>query len=190
MYLVLELANNGTLYERLQAQPGRKLEEKAAALLIKQLCLALAYCHARGVIHRDIKPENILLHKGADGVEVLKLADFGWTVAQRSTARRHTLCGTTEYLPPEVVAGVPYGVGFDSWCLGVLVYEMLMGASPFAAGDSEGVMQRIAQGSFSLPRKAVSPPAGDLIRALLVHDAEGRLTPAQVLEHPWITGLT
>ena len=130
-YLVLEFANGGTLYERLAALPQRRTTERAAAGYLRQLCSALAYCHARNILHRDIKPENLLLFLGGPqlgggagagagaGGEELKLADFGWTVAQRRDAQRTTLCGTPEYLPPEVCETArgrenrAYGPAFD-----------------------------------------------------------------------------
>lgn len=104
---------------------------------------ALSYLHKKHVIHRDIKPENLLL--GVDGE--LKIGDFGWSVhapGNRSVSsslspvslltfrsRRTTLCGTLDYLPPEMVEGKPHTEKVDLWALGVLTYEFLVGVPPF-----------------------------------------------------------
>ena len=204
-YLVLEFANGGTLYERLAALPQRRTTERAAAGYLRQLCSALAYCHARNVLHRDIKPENLLLFHGAGaGVaagsgEQLKLADFGWTVAQRRDAQRTTLCGTPEYLPPEVCETArgrenrAYGPAFDLYTVGILLYEMLVGTSPFACADPaqmslEAMQLRILEGNVRMP-VFVTSSAQSLIRALLARDPEARPTAADVLAHPWVVRL-
>ena len=91
---------------------------------ILSLSRALAYCHEKHVIHRDIKPENLLLDLKGD----LKIADFGWSV-HAPNSRRTTLCGTLDYLPPEMIEGKKHDQMVDVWSLGVLMYEFLVGAS-------------------------------------------------------------
>ncbi|KAK6024611.1 kinase domain protein, partial [Ostertagia ostertagi] len=98
VYIILECADGGELYSRLKKK-GR-LEEPEAARYVRQLADALSYCHAKRVIHRDIKPENILL----DGKGNVKIADFGWAVVS-CHSRRETICGTLDYLPPEMISG-------------------------------------------------------------------------------------
>jgi aurora kinase len=111
-------------------------------------------------------------------------------------SRRTTLCGTVEYLPPEVVSGGVYGFGFDMWTVGVLAYEMLAGASPFfvPGGDQDAIMGRIVAGDLQMPAGTaagggggISSDAADFIRRLLVLDQHLRMTAAQALAHPWIT---
>jgi len=87
----------------------------------------LKYLHSKSVIHRDIKPENLLNAQG-----VIKLADFGWS-ARSPNDRRKTVCGTVDYLAPELVNRQVYGKKVDNWCLGVLTYEFLVGKPPFHA---------------------------------------------------------
>ncbi|KAH1549855.1 Serine/threonine-protein kinase ark1 [Aspergillus fumigatus] len=122
---------------------------------------ALLYLHRKHVIHRDIKPENILV--GIHGE--LKMSDFGWSVHAPS-GRRHTQCGTLDYLPPEMVdprkCDKPYDQKVDIWSLGVLLYEFLVGRAPFE--DTPVMTQRrIAKGDMTVP-SFVSPEAKDLIK--------------------------
>ncbi|KAG5191158.1 hypothetical protein JKP88DRAFT_296650 [Tribonema minus] len=122
---------------RARAAPGGRLPEAAAARATAQLARALAHLHARHVIHRDVKPENCLLD--ADGR--VKLADFGCAVhaPPPAHAARATLCGTPEYLTPEMAgARAPraYGAGVDVWALGVFAFELLCGATPFVDGTA------------------------------------------------------
>jgi aurora kinase len=125
---------------------------------------ALIYLHRKHVIHRDIKPENLLL--GTNGE--LKIADFGWSVHAPSN-RRQTLCGTLDYLPPEMVEGKDHDEKVDLWSLGVLCYEFLFGKPPFEDASSyKGTYRRIAQVDLRFPMlteidKKISAEAKDLI---------------------------
>lgn len=145
---------------------------------------------ARSSPRRDHTRARALPPTSPQGSEVLKLADFGWSVAQRVDSRRTTLCGTVEYLPPEVVAGGEYGFGFDMWTVGVLAYEMLLGESPFFARDQDGIMARITDGRFAVEaadgRVRLGAAAEDFVQRLLQLDAGARMTAAEALVHPWI----
>lgn len=179
VYLILEYAPQGELYKTLRR--AGKFEEATAARYIRQMALALQYLHSRHVIHRDIKPENILL--GLNGEA--KIADFGWSVHAPGT-RRQTLCGTLDYLPPEMVEGKEHAWWVDLWSLGVLAYEFVVGAPPFEeAAGYRATYRRIAKVDLKIP-DTVSPEASDLIRKLLQHDPEKRLPLEKVLRHPWI----
>lgn len=104
--------------------------------------------HSKDVIHRDIKPENILQCNG-----VIKLADFGWSVHAPSQ-RRNTFCGTTEYLPPEMLKQKPrpnYDFRVDIWCLGILTYEFVVGKSPFVDATDELLKRKIATLNYKFP---------------------------------------
>lgn len=126
IYLILEYAPKGQLYDILQKR--ERFSERRAAMYINSLARALRYCHSKHVIHRDIKPENLLLgYKGE-----IKIADFGWSVHAPSS-RRTTLCGTLDYLPPEMIQFQNYDYNVDIWSLGVLAYEFLVGSPPFEA---------------------------------------------------------
>ena len=118
---------------------------------IYQLADALSYCHSKKVIHRDIKPENLLL--GVYGE--LKIADFGWSVHAPSS-RRTTICGTLDYLPPEMIEDRPHDEKVDLWSLGVLCYELLVGKPPFETPTHDGTYQKILKCEYKFPSNLLS----------------------------------
>jgi aurora kinase len=133
------------------------------------------------VIHRDIKPENLLI--GAQGE--LKIADFGWSV--HTFNRRRTMCGTLDYLPPEMVESVEHDASVDIWSLGILCYEFLYGVPPFEAMEHSDTYRRIVQVDLKFPPKPIiSASAKDLISQMLVKESSQRLPLHKLLEHPWI----
>ncbi|XP_050307086.1 aurora kinase A-B-like isoform X2 [Anthonomus grandis grandis] len=180
VYLILEYAPKGAVYAALMKLPDKRFSEDVSANYIAQIADALRYCHTRKVIHRDIKPENLLL--GANGE--IKIADFGWSVHAPSS-RRTTLCGTLDYLPPEMVTGKAHDEKVDLWALGVLCYEFLTGKPPFEAADYSQTYRRISRAIFSFP-PYISDDAKDLVKRLLVVKPEARLPLDFVLQHPWI----
>jgi aurora kinase A len=184
VYLVLEYAAGGTLFAALEAAPNKRFEEPRAASVMKQLCAALALCHKLQVVHRDIKPENILVGRNGQ----IKLADFGWSVANKSRDKRmmrQTLCGTVDYLPPEMVEEMPYDERVDAWMAGVLLYEMLVGSAPFAAELPTDTYDKVAQCAYHVP-PFVSGGAKSLLQGLLVKDPALRMSMDAVARHPWI----
>ncbi|XP_071523717.1 aurora kinase-like [Panulirus ornatus] len=184
VYLILEYAPRGELYKELQFQPNGHFDEKRSAKYIMQLANALKYCHTKKVIHRDIKPENLLLNLRGD----LKIADFGWSVHAPSS-RRTTLCGTLDYLPPEMVEGKAHDEKVDLWSLGVLCYEFICGKPPFESESNTDTYKRICSVDLRFPSH-VSDKAKDLMVQLLRHNPRERLSLDGVLQHPWIVELT
>ena len=178
IYLILEFAAKGELYKELQK--SQRFDEKRAAKYIKSLAHALNYCHIKHVIHRDIKPENLLLDLKGD----LKIADFGWSV-HAPNSRRKTLCGTLDYLPPEMVEGKEHDSKVDVWSLGVLMYEFLTGSPPFEHPTPSETYKKIAQIDIKWPAY-VTEDARDLISKFLVKDPKGRIQLSDVEHHPWI----
>ncbi|GJD10077.1 Aurora kinase A-A [Galdieria sulphuraria] len=178
VFLILEYAAGGELYKELQK--CGKFSESRAATYIASLAHALLYCHQKHVIHRDIKPENLLL--GIRGE--LKIADFGWSV-HAPHSRRMTMCGTLDYLPPEMVEGREHDENVDIWSLGVLMYEFLVGSPPFEAQGHTETYRRIARVDIRFP-DWLSQDARNLISKLLVKEPERRLPLHLVLQHPWI----
>uniref|UniRef100_A0A3B4Y2E5 non-specific serine/threonine protein kinase n=1 Tax=Seriola lalandi dorsalis TaxID=1841481 RepID=A0A3B4Y2E5_SERLL len=180
VYLILEFAPKGELYSELQ-RCGNFTEDRSATYIM-ELADALNYCHSKKVIHRDIKPENLLL--GANGE--LKIADFGWSVHTPSS-RRSTLCGTLDYLPPEMIEGKTHDEKVDLWSLGVLCYEFLVGKPPFEAKTHEDTYRRISRVEYTYPAQSnISAGAKDLVARLLKHNPMHRLPIQGVLSHPWV----
>ncbi|KAJ6263214.1 Serine/threonine-protein kinase [Drechslerella dactyloides] len=177
VFLIIEYAGQGELYKMLRK--AGSFSEPRAASYIAQMAAALSYLHKKHVIHRDIKPENILV--GSHGE--IKLSDFGWSV-HAPTNRRTTLCGTLDYLPPEMLRGDSHGEKVDLWSLGVLMYEFLVGCAPFEDTPLE-TQKRIVKLNFKVP-DFISADAKDLITRLLRLDPEKRLPLEQVAQHPWI----
>jgi len=178
IYLMLEYAINGELYRKLQE--CKRFDEERTARYIFQVSDALNYCHVKNVIHRDIKPENILL--GDD--DTIKIADFGWSV-HAPGQRRKTMCGTIDYLPPEMVEGHPHDAKVDYWSVGVLCYEFLVGKPPFESQDTNETYRRIRNVTYAFP-SYMSAGARDLIGKLLKRQPADRLNFQQVMEHFWI----
>ena len=178
VYLILEYAPRGEMYKELQKQ--RRFSEEQAATYIAELADALKYCHSKDVIHRDIKPENLLM--GLRGE--LKIADFGWSVHAPSS-KRQTLCGTLDYLPPEMVTGRNHDQFVDHWTVGILCYEFLVGKPPFESQTNQDTYQRITALKYEFP-PYVSDGAKDLIKGLLKINPRERLSWDGVMSHPWI----
>ncbi|GAM90268.1 hypothetical protein ANO11243_083100 [Dothideomycetidae sp. 11243] len=180
IFLILEFAGQGELYKHLRK--AQRFPEWKAAQYIAQMAAALKYLHKKHVIHRDIKPENILV--GIHGE--IKISDFGWSVHAPNN-RRQTMCGTLDYLPPEMVRAqeeISYNEKVDLWSLGVLTYEFVVGEAPFE--DTHAMTQRrIARCEMTIPA-FVSAEARDLIKRLLVLDPEKRIPLTAVQNHPWI----
>lgn len=178
IYLILEYAKYGALYKLLKER-GR-FDEKTAAIYVRDLAKALLYCHLKKVIHRDLKPENLLIGHNWE----LKMADFGWSVHSPSS-RRTTLCGTLDYLSPEMIDRKPHSYAVDIWSLGVLCYELLVGLPPFDSEEVKQTCNKIRGVHINYPG-FVSENAKDLIGKLLVINPEQRLSLSKVLQHSWI----
>jgi aurora kinase len=198
IFLILEFAGRGELYKHLRKE--HRFPEWKAAQYIAQMAAALKYLHKKHVMHRDIKPENILV--GIHGE--IKISDFGWSVHAPNN-RRQTMCGTLDYLPPEMLKPNSqdnyYSEKVDLWSLGVLTYEFLVGEAPFE--DTPVMTQRrIARADMTVP-SFVSPEAKDLIKRvcapycsrqvhslifkqLLVLDPDKRISLDEIQRHPWI----
>ncbi|XP_013166166.1 PREDICTED: aurora kinase C-like [Papilio xuthus] len=180
IYLVMEFAAGGELYKHLTNSPHGRFPEPRAAKSIYQVADAVEYCHQRHVIHRDIKPENILVSYNGD----LKLGDFGWSVHAPSE-RRKTMCGTLDYLPPEMITRQVYNLSVDLWCIGVLLYEFLVGKPPFESKDQDNTYARIIAIDLRFP-SYVPEDARDLISKLLKYQATDRISLGEVKTHPWV----
>jgi serine/threonine protein kinase SCH9 len=171
LYLVTDYMSGGELFWHLQKE-GRFQEERAK-FYIAELILALRHLHQHDIVYRDLKPENILL----DANGHIALCDFGLSKANLSqNDTTNTFCGTTEYLAPEVLLDEQgYTKMVDFWSLGVLVFEMCCGWSPFYAEDTQQMYKNIAFGKVRFPRDALSQEGRNFVKGLLNRNPAHRL---------------
>jgi serine/threonine protein kinase len=183
-YLVLELAEGGTVFQKLAK--FKSFDEAAAAQYMREIILAVEYLHSRDppIIHRDIKPENLLLDKeGRDGR--IKLADFGWSNFFNPDRTRMTYCGTLDYLAPEMINQQGHSTNLDLWNLGVLLFELLTGSAPFQASNQAAMFEKILKVRITFP-KNFPPLAKDLILKLLKANPDERIPLTEITNHPWM----
>ncbi|QLG75098.1 hypothetical protein HG535_0H04250 [Zygotorulaspora mrakii] len=169
LYLVTDFMSGGELFWHLQKE-GRFSEDRAK-FYIAELVLALEYLHDNDIVYRDLKPENILLDANGN----IALCDFGLSKADLKD-RTNTFCGTTEYLAPELLLDESgYTKMVDFWSLGVLIFEMCCGWSPFFAEDNQKMYQKIAFGKVKFPRDVLSPEGRSFVKGLLNRNPKHRL---------------
>lgn len=171
LYLVTDYMSGGELFWHLQKE-GR-FDEKRAKFYIAELILALQHLHTNNIVYRDLKPENILL----DANGHIALCDFGLSKANLTkNATTNTFCGTTEYLAPEVLLDeAGYTKMVDFWSLGVLVFEMCCGWSPFYAEDTQQMYKNIAFGKVRFPRDTLTTEGRNFVKGLLNRNPKHRL---------------
>ena len=177
VYFLLEYAKNGCLFFYIHSQKG--LPEKIALRFLYQTSLAIKHLHDRNLIHRDIKPENILIDENFNA----KLCDFGWSCFLKNDDYRTSVCGTYEYMSPEIVKDRLHTNKVDIWCLGILLYEMLHGNPPYKARDLEEIHQEI-QGSRIMINSSISRETKDLMKSLLRKKPADRVGIDEMLRHP------
>ena len=180
--IIMEYAPNGNLFELLSKEKNGFSEYKAFEYFI-QVVNAVYYLHNNNIIHRDIKPENILI--GEDNK--IKLCDFGWA-KELTLENRSTFCGTVEYMAPEIVENENYDYSVDIWSLGILLYELLYGHSPFKANNTKNIILNIKSHELTYDdkNKNVSNSCKDLIKKLLNNNPQKRYKIKDILEHPFI----
>jgi tRNA A-37 threonylcarbamoyl transferase component Bud32 len=170
LYLILEYAQGGELFHHLQTE--RMFSEDTAAFYMAQMVLALDHLHRTvGVVYRDLKPENCLL----DSEGHLLLTDFGLSkvaVDEDDTCR--SFLGTIEYMAPEVIQGVEYGMAVDWWSLGALGHDLLTGNPPFTGNNNAKIQEKIVKQKLVLPYY-LSADAKDLLTRFLRKEPKKRL---------------
>ncbi|XP_014463728.1 ribosomal protein S6 kinase alpha-3 isoform X1 [Alligator mississippiensis] len=191
VYLVTELMKGGELLDKILRQ--KFFSEREASAVLLTITKTVEYLHAQGVVHRDLKPSNILYVDESGNPESIRICDFGFAKQLRAeNGLLMTPCYTANFVAPEVLKRQGYDAACDIWSLGVLLYTMLTGYTPFANGPDdtpEEILARIGSGKFSLSGgywNSVSDTAKDLVSKMLHVDPHQRLTAAQVLRHPWI----
>ncbi|KAK6001772.1 hypothetical protein QM012_002262 [Aureobasidium pullulans] len=189
LYLVTDYMSGGELFWHLQRE-GR-FHEGRAKFYIAELILALRHLHQHDIVYRDLKPENILL----DANGHIALCDFGLSKANLSKGdTTNTFCGTTEYLAPEVLLDEQgYTKMVDFWSLGVLVFEMCCGWSPFYAEDTQQMYKNIAFGKVRFPRDALSTEGRNFVKGLLNRNPNHRLGAKadadELMAHPFFADI-
>jgi len=146
-----------------------RFSRKITRFYIAEVVLAMEYLHSKNIVYRDLKPENLLI----DSFGHIKLTDFGFAKVIDDN-RTYTMCGTPEYLAPEVIKGKGHGVEVDWWAVGVLLFEMLAGYPPFYDEDPFGIYEKILLKRITFPSH-FSNSSRDLIKKLLAHDRTKRL---------------
>lgn len=177
-YLVLELCSGGDLFSYIKCEG--KLSEEEARRICGQIVEAICCLHSQNILHRDLKLGNILMSEDRTCV---KVADFGLAVQLTDLEEeRNTLCGTPNYICPEIVSRKPYGLSSDLWSLGCIIYACLIGSPPFESPNIQSTLLKVKGKEFNLP-KQLSLIAVDLITSLLSYDPRTRLNIFQVREH-------
>ena len=179
-YLVMPLASKGQLYRVLKK--FRKFDERTAAQILRETISALQYLHSfkPPIIHRDIKPENLLLNEGGR----ILLADYGWSNFNVEGDVRKTFCGTPEYIAPEMLLKKGHDTRVDIWSIGILMFELLSGYSPFVAKSNQELYQNIRRLKIQWP-KDMSPLAKNLISKILKLNPADRPSFDEILDHQW-----
>lgn len=191
VYLVMELLRGGELLDKILRQ--KYFSEREASTVLETITRTVQYLHHNGVVHRDLKPSNILYVDDSGSPSSLRICDFGFAKQLRAeNGLLMTPCYTANFVAPEVLKRQGYDAACDIWSLGILLYTMLSGRTPFANGpqDTPGdILARIGEGRFSLDSGnwlSVSSAAKDLVKKMLHIDPHQRLTTDQVLLHSWI----
>ena len=184
LFLILDYCAGGELFFYLQ-KLGR-FKERTAQFYAANILLALEYLHNHGVIYRDLKPENILVSKEG----YAKLTDFGLSKREMSGGKlTHSICGTKEYIAPEVYMGKGYSFSCDWWSYGCLLFEMIEGLPPFYCQDTDELFDSILKKDPKY-QSQISPVAKDLITKLLAKNPKRRLcNPTEIKKHQFFTGI-
>uniref|UniRef100_A0A4W5QTY3 non-specific serine/threonine protein kinase n=1 Tax=Hucho hucho TaxID=62062 RepID=A0A4W5QTY3_9TELE len=191
VYLVMELMRGGELLDRILYQ--KCFSEREASAVLCTITKTVEYLHSQGVVHRDLKPSNLLYVDETGDPESIRICDFGFAKQLRAeNGLLMTPCYTANFVAPEVLKKQGYDAACDIWSLGILLYTMLAGFTPFANGPDdtpEEILARIGSGKYALTGgnwDRVSDAAKDIVTKMLHVDPHQRLTAPQVLRHQWI----
>jgi len=185
LYIVMEYVVGGEFFTHLRK--CRRFQDLTSRFYAAQITCIFEYLHSKNIIYRDLKPENILV--ASDGY--LKLTDFGF--AKVIEYRTYTLCGTPEYIAPEVLLNKGHGKPVDWWTLGILIFEMIVGYPPFIDDEPMGIYQKILGGKIVFP-KYFDKNGRTLVKRLLTHDLGKRYGNLRagvedIKQHRWFSGL-
>uniref|UniRef100_A0A0A9XPB5 Serine/threonine-protein kinase PLK4 n=1 Tax=Lygus hesperus TaxID=30085 RepID=A0A0A9XPB5_LYGHE len=182
VYLVLELAHNGELQRFLRTN-SLTVTEPEAAHIMRQVVEGLLYLHSHNIIHRDLSLANLLLTKNMK----VKIADFGLaTQLSRPDEKHMTMCGTPNYISPEVATRSSHGLEADVWSLGCMLYSLLAGRPPFDTDAVKSTLTKVVMADYQMP-PGISSEAKDLIDSLLKKNPTHRIHLRDILDHPFMT---
>ncbi|KAG5839783.1 hypothetical protein ANANG_G00208630 [Anguilla anguilla] len=185
LYLILELADGGDLYDLILRHEGG-VGEARAKVHFAQIVRAISYCHRLHVVHRDLKPENVVFFRQQGTV---KLTDFGFSNHFQPGTMLMTSCGSLAYSAPEILLGEEYDApAVDIWSLGVILYMLVCGKPPFQETNDSETLTMIMDCRYTVPPH-VSADCKDLIARMLQRDPSRRASLADIEEHPWLRGV-
>ena len=186
LYLIMELAVNGNLYNLIQNNKKDKVKNiDLIKRIIIQTIEIIKYLHSKNIIYRDIKPENILLDKDNN----IKLCDYGWAAYITPGKFLTVYCGTPEYVSPEVLKKYPYNEKVDIWGIGVLIFELVFGYAPFSSNFNEDRYNNIKAGKINWPEdfnEEEHSVLKDLINKILKINPNERISLEEIENHPWL----
>ncbi|VDP07670.1 unnamed protein product [Soboliphyme baturini] len=187
VYVILELASGGELYDRI-TKKGTFTEDEAA-YTVCMLLQGVSYLHSVGVTHRDLKPENLLYSSQEKNAKIL-ITDFGLAHLQKPGEEDQMTdpCGTPEYIAPEILTRLPYTNKVDMWAVGVITYILLSGVMPFDDENRTALYRQILKGRYYFYPEFwsnVSEEAMQFVSTLLCVDADQRPTSEKALKHHW-----
>ncbi|KAM6395153.1 death-associated protein kinase 2-like [Rhynochetos jubatus] len=191
MVLVLELIGGGELFDFIAEK--EVLSEEEAIQFLGQILRGVEYLHARRIAHFDLKPENIMLRERDVPQPRIKIIDFGLAQRLEDGVTFKSLCGTPQYIAPEVINYEPLSSATDMWSIGVITYILLSGLSPFQGETDAETLSNVVAGAYEFEERCFgqsSDTAKDFIRHLLVKEPAHRMTAAECLLHPWIKPLS
>ena len=179
VYILLELCSNQTLNDLIKRR--KRLSEIEVQCYLLQILKGLKYIHNHKIIHRDLKPGNLFLNQKIQ----LKIGDFGLaSKLEYDGQKRYSICGTPNYIAPEILEEKGYSYEVDIWSLGVIAYTMFFGVTPFETDDADKTYKRIKANCYSFPVGiTISPQAKSLITQILNPDPSKRLTIEQIEKH-------
>ena len=183
VYLVLELCHNGELARYLR-NTKLAFSEQEARVIFEQVVSGVKYLHSHAIMHRDLTLANLMITTDMK----VKIGDFGLATKIQSPSERHvTMCGTPNFISPEVATRSSHGLEADVWGLGCLLYTLLVGRPPFDTAGVRSTLTRVVMGDYSLPDNlALSPEVKDLIHQMLLKNPEQRIKLNSIVDHPWM----
>ncbi|NXH20459.1 PLK4 kinase, partial [Bucco capensis] len=181
VYLILEMCHNGEMSRYIKNRKKPFSEEEARHFL-RQITTGMLYLHSHGILHRDLTLSNVLLTSNMD----VKIADFGLATQLKMPHEKHyTMCGTPNYISPEIATRSPHGLESDVWSLGCMFYTLLIGKPPFDTDTVKNTLNKVVLADYEVPA-FLSREAQDLIHRLLRKNPADRLSLSSVLDHPFM----